>query len=60
MQIIIIATKTYPIDISHVKPLQGSLFRQFRNMILGIVDNDIGLYKENNKQALIMFGLVES
>ena len=42
------------------KPLQGSLFKKFRNMILGIVEDDIGLYKENFKQALITFELIES
>ena len=42
------------------KPLQGSLFRKFRNMILGIVKENIALYKENYKQALIPFGLMES
>ena len=42
------------------KPLQGSLFRKFRNMILGIVEEDIALYKENYRQALITFGLMES
>ena len=43
------------------KLLQGSLFRKFRNMILGIVEDDIGLYyKENYKQALIAFLLMES
>ena len=31
------------------KPLQGSLFRKFRNMILGIVEEDIETYKENSK-----------
>ena len=40
------------------KPLQGSMFRKFRNMILGIVEDDIGLYEENYKQALIPFGLL--
>ena len=42
------------------KPLQGSLFRKFRNMILGVVEEDIGLYKENYNQALITIGLIES
>ena len=41
------------------KPLQGSLFKKFRNMILGIVEDDIALYKENYRQALITFGLME-
>ena len=39
------------------KYLQGSLFRKFRNMILGIVKEKIETYKENYKQALITFGL---
>ena len=42
------------------KPLQGSLFKKFRNMILGIVDDNIGVYKENYRQALITFGLMKS
>ena len=42
------------------KPLQGSLFKKFRNMILGIMEDDIGVYKENYRQALIAFGLMES
>ena len=42
------------------KPLQGSLFRKFRNMILGIMEDDIGVYKENYRQALVTFGLMES
>ena len=35
------------------KPLQGSLFRKSRNMILGIVEEDIETYEESYKQALI-------
>ena len=42
------------------KPLQSSMFRKFRNMIVGIVEEDIALYKENYKQAFITFGLTES
>ena len=42
------------------KTLQGSLFSKFRNMILGIKEEDIALYKENYKQALITFELTES
>ena len=42
------------------KPLLGSLFRKFRNVILGIVEEDIETYKENYKQALITFGLADS
>ena len=43
------------------KPLQGSMPRKFRNMILGIVEEDITLYEENYKQgALIAFGLIEN
>lgn len=37
----------------------GSLFQKFRNMILGIVEEDIALYKENYRQALITFGPME-
>ena len=43
-----------------IKSLQGSLFRKFRNIILDIVEDGIGLYKENYKQTLITFGLMES
>ena len=42
------------------KPLQDILFRKFRNVILSIVEDDIGLYKKNYKQTLIAFGLIES
>ena len=42
------------------KPLQGSLFSKFSNMILGIKEEDIALYKENYKQPLITFGPTES
>ena len=43
------------------KPLQCNLFKKFRNMILGIVEDDIRLeYKKNYKQALITFGIIES
>ena len=42
------------------KPLQGSLFRRLRNMILDIAGHGIGLFKENYEQALIAFGLMES
>ena len=41
------------------KPLQGSLFKKFRNRILGIVEEGIAMYKENYRQALIGFGLME-
>ena len=44
---------------SFTKPLQGSLFKKFRDMILGIVEEDIVLYKENYRQALITFELME-
>ena len=44
------------------KPLQGSLFGKFRNMMLDIVEEDIETYynEENYKQALIIFGLAGS
>ena len=42
------------------KPLHRSLFKKIRNMILGIVEEDIAVYKENYRQALITFGLLES
>ena len=42
------------------KQLQGILFKKFRNIILGIVEEDIALYKENYRKALITFGLSES
>ena len=45
---------------SFTKPLQERLFKKFRNTILGIIEEDIEIYKENYKQALIMFGLVGS
>lgn len=42
------------------KPLQGSIFKNFRNMILRIIEEDINTYKEDYKQALITFGISKS
>ena len=39
---------------------KGCLFLKFRNVMFGIIEEDIALYKENYKQALISFGLTES
>ena len=39
------------------KPLQGSLFKKFRNLILGIAEEDFNEYKSEYNQALITFGL---
>ena len=39
-----------------IKPLQESIFKKFRNMILGIIEKDIETYK----QALIGFSLIDT
>ena len=41
------------------KPLQGSLFRKFRNMILGVDENNFDQYKQEYTEALKAFGLDE-
>ena len=33
------------------KPLQGTILRKFRSMIIGIDEKGIDSYKENGKQA---------
>ena len=42
------------------KPLQGNLFKKLGNTRLGIIEEGIERYKENYKQALITFGLVDN
>ena len=42
------------------KPLQGSLFKKFRNLILGIAEEDFNEYKSEYNQALITFGLTDT
>ena len=35
------------------KPIQGRIFKKFKNVILGINEEDIETYKTHCKQALI-------
>lgn len=39
------------------KPLQGKLFNKFRNLILGINEEDFGTYKQQYQMALEKYGL---
>ena len=42
------------------KPLQGSLLKKLRNMILGINEEGSEIYNEKYKQSLVTFSLVDS
>jgi hypothetical protein len=44
----------------YTKPLQGSLFQKFRDLVLGIKMEDINEYKESYKATLKDFGLDDS
>ena len=41
------------------KPLQGSLFIKFRNLILGIREEDFDSYQKDFEQILLKYGLTE-
>lgn len=40
------------------KPLQGKLFRKFRNLILGVKEEDFDEYKTKYEETLKVFGRV--
>ena len=41
------------------KPLQGSIFIKFRNLILGIREEDFDSYRKDFEQILLKYGLTE-
>ena len=41
------------------KPLQGSIFIKFRNLILGVREEDFESYKKDFEQILLKYGLTE-
>ena len=41
------------------KPLQGSVFIKFRNLILGIREEDFDSYRKDFEQILLKYGLTE-
>ena len=45
-------------DYYFTKLLHGSIFKKFRNMIFGIIEEDIDTYKENYEQSIMTFGIV--
>ena len=41
------------------EPLQGSIFIKFRNLILGVREEDFESYKKDFEQILLKYGLTE-
>ena len=41
------------------KPLQGALFRKFRNLVLGIREEDYDQYKQMYQETLIEYVLID-
>ena len=41
----------------YTKPLQGALFRKFRDLVLGIEDVDLHKYRNEYKATIKQFGL---